>query len=346
LSKGERYSKVSRRLWNDEGFRSLSAPPPNGQTLWQRLLTGPELTNVPGCFQAWDVGLAKALGWSLEGFLEAFGEVFREGMAEADWEVGFVWVPKAIVHNKPESPNVVKSWRATWDQLPECALKLKAYRALKAFVEGLGEAYAKAFAEACTGPSVEPFANQEQEQEQEQEQLGAPKRAAPPPIATPDRRIDPLVASFSPPSPIALHAFEAWATAFGKTGVTFDSKRAACLADRVRDGMTAQDATDVIAAAAADPWHNGDKDGEKRTKLITLFGDVERYEELRDKGRALRERPSGTVRKLPSPQERQAAEFARIEADARARGVAPAGPPMSPAELQALFADIGNGVAH
>lgn len=143
-----RYSKVSRRVWTDEKFRTLSAPPPNAQTLWFRLLTGPELTNIPGAFAAWPAGMAQALGWPEKAFREAFGEVFAKGMAKADWEAGFVWVPKAIEYNRPESPNVVKSWRVAWAELPECPLKNEAYHQLKAFVEGMGEAFRKAFAEA------------------------------------------------------------------------------------------------------------------------------------------------------------------------------------------------------
>ena len=165
-----RYSRTSRRLWNDDGFRSLSAAPPNAQTLWLRLLTGPELTNIPGIIPAWEAGLAQALRWPLEGFREAFREVSAQGMAEADWEAGLVWVPNAIAHNRPESPNVVKSWLPTWDVTPECELKTKAYHELKAFVEGMGLAFAKAFAEACAEPYPKPSGNQEQEQEQEQEQ--------------------------------------------------------------------------------------------------------------------------------------------------------------------------------
>jgi hypothetical protein len=178
----ERFSKVSRRMWNDERFRRLSSAPPNGQTLWQRLLTGPELSVIPGAFQAWEGGLAQALGWPLEAFREAFAEVSREGMAEADWAVGFVWVPKAIRHNVPESPNVVRGWAATWSELPECELKLTAYHGLKAFIEGLHEAFAEAFAQACPKPSRKPCPNQEQEQEQEQEGVqGGALQAEPPP---------------------------------------------------------------------------------------------------------------------------------------------------------------------
>ncbi len=163
--KRSRYSRVYRRMWNDARFMALTAAPPNGQTLFQRLLTGPELTNIPGVFAAGEAGLAEALGWPLEGFREAFGEVSREGLAKADWKARFVFVPKAIRHSKPESPNVVRSWKTAWDELPECSLKVEAFHAIRTFVEGLGKAFAEAFAEACPDPSP----NQDQDQDQDKE---------------------------------------------------------------------------------------------------------------------------------------------------------------------------------
>lgn len=175
-----RYSKVSRRVWNDARFRSLSAPPPNGQTLWLRLLTGPELTVIPGVIPAGEAGLAEAIGWDLEGFREAFREVFREGLAEADWKARLIWVPKAIEHNDPESPNVVKSWAIAWDEVPECDLKIVIWQALHDHMQTKGGSWFTAFNEACPKPfgkaSRKPlakaWANQEQEQEQEQEEEG------------------------------------------------------------------------------------------------------------------------------------------------------------------------------
>jgi hypothetical protein len=184
-----RYSKVSRRMWNDQHFRNLTAPPPCGQFLWVRLLSGPELANIPGLFSTTESHLAEALGWSLEGFREAFAEVLREGMAKADWKARLVWVPKAILHNLPGNPNVVKSWRTMWVELPECALKTEAYMELYEHMKDMGKAFQKAFEEAFRKPSVKPslkdMANQEQEQEQEQDHRGDPgDGAGKPPVVT------------------------------------------------------------------------------------------------------------------------------------------------------------------
>ena len=164
-----RHRKIDVRIWGDEKFRRLSPPPPCGQSLLFYLLTTPLTGSLPGLFRAGAAGMAEELGWSTEAFREAFAEVSGEGIATADWSARLVWIPKAITYNVPESPNVIRSWRSQWDELPECDLKRQAYQQLRAFVEGMAEGFLKAFDEAIARPSPKAMANQEQEQEQEQE---------------------------------------------------------------------------------------------------------------------------------------------------------------------------------
>jgi hypothetical protein len=156
-------------MHGDEKFRQLSRPQPNGQSLWLHLIMGPHTTAVPGLSSIGEAGLAEAIGWSIGGFRKAWREIERLEMAEADWQARVIWLPNAIRHNVPESPNVVRGWRDTLDNIPECALKTKALTFLQAFLEAFGEAFAKAFRDVCGDPSP----NQEQEQEQEQERSGA-----------------------------------------------------------------------------------------------------------------------------------------------------------------------------
>src|ERR1035437_9920381 len=145
-----RYRKIETRMWADSRFRELSSPGPSGKYLLIFLLTGPQTNNIPGLCRAGEMALAEELEWSAEAFQEAFGELSRKGLAEADWKAHVVWVPNAIKYNQPESPNVVKSWRHAWDEIPECPLKSIAHKRLKAFMEDLGQAFAPAFAEART----------------------------------------------------------------------------------------------------------------------------------------------------------------------------------------------------
>lgn len=174
------YAKVDVRIWDDKKVKGLTPIPPCGQGLWIRLLVSRHRSPVPGLLCVGEAALAEEFGWSLEAFREAFREASAEGMVKADWKARFVWIPNACFYNRPESPNVVKSWRIPWDEAPECSLKDEAYRTLKGFIEGLGKGFQEAFAKACG----KPLPNQEQEQEQQQEQEGktAPVVAATGPL--------------------------------------------------------------------------------------------------------------------------------------------------------------------
>ena len=120
-----RYRKISVGMYADAGYRSLSKPQPNGQSLWVWLITGPMTTQIPGVVISGPRAMSERIGWDEQGFLKAFQEVIDEGMAEADFEAHLVWLPKAIFHNQPQSPNVVKSWGKVWSEIPECGLKTK-----------------------------------------------------------------------------------------------------------------------------------------------------------------------------------------------------------------------------
>jgi hypothetical protein len=160
-----RYRKIDMRMYGDEKYRRLSPCPPCGQALWWHLIAGKQTDVIPGLFSIGEQAFAEYLGWPLKSFRESFQEVSRNHMAKADWRAPIVWVPNAIKHNLPINPNVVRSWKHAWDELPECPLKSEAYQQLKLFVEPLGKGFAESFQEVLSNH----LANQEQEQEQEQE---------------------------------------------------------------------------------------------------------------------------------------------------------------------------------
>lgn len=187
-----RYRKIEVRTWSDEKFRELSAIPPSGQGLWFFLLTGPHTTAIPGLFRAGRAAMAEELNWEQEAFDEAFLEVSNQGMAKADFKAKLVWLPKAIQHNKPESPNVVRGWRVELDLLPECDLKREAMEGIREALEAAGPSYVEAFDEVLSTkkkepvkplakPSTKAMPNQEQEQEQEQEKSAGEPATSPVP---------------------------------------------------------------------------------------------------------------------------------------------------------------------
>jgi len=148
-----RYRKIDVRMWRDRRFMGLTAPEPNGRDCWIYLLTNAATSNIPGLYHAYEESLARGLGWPLEAFREAFAEVVAHGMAKADWSAGLVFIPNAVKYDPPQSPNVIKGWADTWDELPECPLKAEAHARLKALVASIGsDSFCDAFAESCPLP--------------------------------------------------------------------------------------------------------------------------------------------------------------------------------------------------
>lgn len=178
IGKTMRYRMLDVRIWCDKKFRSLTPLKPSGQALFLYLLSNPHTTSIPGLYRAGAGAMAEELGWSLVGFHRALKEVIAQGLVKADLKARVIFIPNAIKYNKPQSPNVVRSWAMHWDEIPECPLKSAAYYTLQSFVQGLGKAFTQAFEEALMkhytkiNPEifVKPCLNQEQENKQEQEQ--------------------------------------------------------------------------------------------------------------------------------------------------------------------------------
>lgn len=171
--KGARYSIVERRMWNDGWFRGLTQIPPCGAGLWIYLLTTPELGPLPGLIVEGEAAMAEHLGWPLEAFRNAFREASSKGTVEANWKARVLVIWNAVDRHRPTSPNVVKSWRQQWLEVPDCQLKVAYFHRLKAFVEGLGKGFAGAFRKAINDPSP----NQDQDQDQDQDPPIPPERS-------------------------------------------------------------------------------------------------------------------------------------------------------------------------
>jgi hypothetical protein len=171
-----RYRTLDVRIWCDEKFRALSPIKPSAQALFIYLLTNPNTTSIPGLYRAGAAAMAEELNWSLLGFNRALKEIVGQGLVKVDLKARVIFIANAIKYNKPQSPNVVKSWASHWDEIPECALKNEAYEFFERFIGGLGKAFVQAFTESLHSVQVKnrcvaykPLLNQEQEQEQEQE---------------------------------------------------------------------------------------------------------------------------------------------------------------------------------
>lgn len=156
------YRKIEVKIWNDQKFNSLSC---NGKLIFFMLLTHPHMTPI-GAMRGTINGLADELKMENKAFREGFGEALAKGIVKHDDTCSFLWLPNFLKYNKPESPNVIKSWLASVDMLPECDMKYASLLAAKGYTEGLTEGYGKAFNESFGKAML----NQKQEQEHKQEQ--------------------------------------------------------------------------------------------------------------------------------------------------------------------------------
>ena len=147
-----RYRKIDVKMWGDEKFCSLSKPQPNGQSLWQYLLTGPHSTGCPGIFRAGEMGLCENLNWPIKAFRKAFNELLEKDMVRADWKAKVIVISNVLRYDEPQSPNVIKKWGKDFDEIPECDLKVEYYHTIKEFIKTLGETFNKAFQQAFREP--------------------------------------------------------------------------------------------------------------------------------------------------------------------------------------------------
>ena len=121
-------------------------------------------------------GLAAELGWPVRRFRGAFSELSNAGLVEADERACYIGIPDFFDLNRPESPNVVKSWTGVVELLPECDLKDQLCHRLEELSEALGEAFARAFREALAKGQSGASVNQEQKQEQKRERRYEPPK--------------------------------------------------------------------------------------------------------------------------------------------------------------------------
>jgi hypothetical protein len=154
---GERYKKLYVKVYGDDKFVTLSAPAPNGQTLWLYLLTGPPTTTLPGLLHVGEAALAEQIGWPMRAFRRCFAELEEREMVVADWPNRVVWIPKVIDYDRPNSPNVVKGWSQHWDRIPSASpLKALAHARLRDFLTRYESGrFLNAFLAGCQLPGAE-----------------------------------------------------------------------------------------------------------------------------------------------------------------------------------------------
>jgi len=138
------YVNVHRLIWNDDKFPFVTD---DCQLVFFHLLTTPMGTQF-GLFKAGIAGLAEDKRWGIERYRKAMNEAIKNGFVEYDQKSLLVRIPHFLDYNRPNNPNVLKSWGRVFNGLPSGELKFQHYQQLKDFAEGLPKAFSKAFKEA------------------------------------------------------------------------------------------------------------------------------------------------------------------------------------------------------
>lgn len=138
-----RYANIHRCIWNDDKFPFVSD---DCQLVFFHLMTTP-MGSQFGLFKATIPGLAAEKRWSVDRYAKAFQEAFGKAFVKYDERHQLVYLPQFMKYNKPNNPNVLRSWGKEYRELPDCDLKTEFYQSFKAFIEGFGEGFKKAFQE-------------------------------------------------------------------------------------------------------------------------------------------------------------------------------------------------------
>jgi len=169
-----RYRKIDPRIWNDEKFRHVSD---DAKLIFFLLLTHPHMTAL-GAMRATLVGLAAELGWPGNRFRRGFAQLLQQAMVQYDQGAACIWLPHFLKYNRPESPNVVRSWGSSLDLLPECPLKGRVLQGCRNLVDRLPQG----FREGLPEPFRKGMPNQDQDQDKEPEPEPEPEEECSPPI--------------------------------------------------------------------------------------------------------------------------------------------------------------------
>lgn len=112
-----------------DGF-GLPRYPCDERQLYGMLLTG-EYTDryaaIPGLFKARQVALREESGWPEKAFDDAFANLVKAGLVEADWGAPVVCLPAELHQHLPPNPNIVTGWvRYLYEHVPACQLRERA----------------------------------------------------------------------------------------------------------------------------------------------------------------------------------------------------------------------------
>lgn len=268
-----RYRPVQTIIWSDEDFLAMSD---DAQLVWLHIFTNP-LSNPLGIFKATVPGLAAEKGWPLErytkglqeGLPKRLGERLTKGLIDVDFSRHVVRFPNYFKHNKPDNPNVLKGWLKSWDEVPNCDLKIQHQAALYQACKRWGKPYLNVLETfGITLPETLPqtFPKQEREREQEREQERDSKNIM---SSTLDAECE--------------NIFSFWCKTMGKDKAAFSKDRKRKVLDRLKEGYSVDEIKQAIVNCSNTPHNMGHNENRKfYNDLELICRSPEKLEQFRD----------------------------------------------------------------
>jgi hypothetical protein len=115
------YHPIDPVMWDDRDFLSLSD---FERTLWIYLLTGPQVTALPGLQRTSVAIIADTMRREPQDVRAALAVLEERGMVMFDPVARVLRVPNAPKYNAAQSPNHIVAWGKRWREIPDCQLKL------------------------------------------------------------------------------------------------------------------------------------------------------------------------------------------------------------------------------
>lgn len=293
-SGGEKFRKISSRIWNDKKFRDLSN---EAKLLVFFLLSHPHMTSLGG-MRATVGGMAQELGWTIPAFRKAFDEILcrdleslelsdenkqlvlegileedddRFGMVEYDEEACCLILKNFMKYNKPTSINTVKGYAWAIDSIPECFIKdmlihrinvlMKSFPAFQQYLpKSITEPFEKTklLAKALPKPLPKPLAKalvNHTEKENEKE--------------TEKEKTKNNVEQARRYAEKANEIFEFWKKEHDHEQAKFNTKRRTAVLARLKEGYEIDQIKKAILGIKKSPHHMGQNDRD------TVYDDLE-----------------------------------------------------------------------
>ena len=112
---------IAPQFWDDDKVFSL---PPAGVLLFNCMISGPQITNLPGLYRAAPSAFYHPLRCYPKDEVEnAFEAILERGLAIFDAASNLLRLPKCYRHHPVPNANMIIGWRRTWDKLPNAQIK-------------------------------------------------------------------------------------------------------------------------------------------------------------------------------------------------------------------------------